>query len=403
MTRTVFLVDMNAFFISCEMSQDPSLKGKPAAVAGDPKNRSGIILAANYEARKFKVRTTMLVHEAKKLCPGLILVPPNHSLYEKKSSEVMNILGRFSPVIQQNSIDEAWIDMTGCEVLFGKPLEVTERIMKTIIDELDLWCSIGISDNKFLAKMASEFKKPLGITEIRISDVKDKIWPLPIRDMYGIGKQTEQKLNNHAIFTIGDIARCDRAILVKSFGKYGDELHRLSNGEDDSPVTEHPHHDSKSISRSTTLSSDTTDLEYAKTIILRLSEDVGREARRYGGKGRTVSIVIKYGDFQSISRQKSIPPTYLTRDIYKTGMELLEENWNGHRGVRLLGIGLGNFEDEKTKQLSIFDLEHTDNGSQKEEKLEKAIDDIREKFGRDKIKRAKNIVRDSATLPSPKH
>jgi len=392
MKRVIFLVDMNAFFISCEAARNPELKGKPAAVAGDPRNRSGIILAANYEARKYKIKTTMLVHEAKKLCPELILVPPDHELYSRKSREVMEILRRYSPVIQQNSIDEAWIDLTGSDLLFGKPVDIARKIMKDIMTELDLWCSIGISENKFLAKMASEMKKPLGITEIWEKDVKEKIWPLPVREMYGIGKQTEKKLHSLAIFTIGDIATSDKKLLRKTFGKYGEELHRLANGIDPSPVTEHPVHDSKSISRSTTLSQDTTDLEFAKTVLMRLAEEVGAEARKYGYKGNIVSIVIKYGDFQSITRQRSVPPTCLTKDIYVTGSRLLEENWNRNRPVRLLGIGLGNCRDDYVGQISIFDIMGEEEKSKKEEKLEKAVDAIREKFGADKVKRAKLLM-----------
>jgi len=391
MRRIIFLVDMNAFYISCEMARNPELKGKPAAVAGDPKNRSGIILAANYDARKFKVKTTMLVHEAKKLCPNLIIVPPDHDFYEKKSREVMQILRRYSPLIQQNSIDEAWMDLTGCESLFGKPYEIAEKIMKDIMYELDLWCSIGISENKFLAKMASEFKKPLGITEIWQKDVKEKIWPLPVGQMYGIGKKTEKKLNDMAIYTIGDIAKTDREIIVQTFGKYGDELHRLANGIDPSPVTEHPVRDSKSISRSTTLPEDITDIDFAKTVILRLAEEVGAEARKFGYKGSSVSIVIKYGDFQSITRQRSVPPTNLTKDIYKVGAKLIEENWNVNRPVRLLGIGLGNCKDNYVEQISIFDLQNNSKSKEREEALEKAVDAIREKFGPDKVKRAKLI------------
>lgn len=161
MKRLIFLVDMNAFFISCEMAKNPELKGKPAAVAGDPKKRSGIILAANYEARKYKVKTTMVIHEAKKLCPDLIIVPPSRGLYETNSKKVMEILSSYTPLIQQNSIDEAWLDLTGCEKLLGNPLQIAENIMGRIQRELDLWCSIGISENKFLAKMASELKSLL--------------------------------------------------------------------------------------------------------------------------------------------------------------------------------------------------------------------------------------------------
>lgn len=392
MRRVVFLVDMNAFFISCEMSRNPALKGKPAAVAGDPKSRTGIILAANYDARAFGVKTTMLLHEALRLCPGLVLVPPTHGLYEAKSKEVMQILSRYTPVMQQNSIDEAWLDLTGCEGLFGEPVRIARRIMDDIIRELDLWCSIGISENKFLAKMASEIKKPLGITELWEKDIASKLWPLKVRDMYGIGKQTEKRLNELGIITIGDIAACERKVLRSNFGKYGDELINLANGHDNSPVTPNPKHDTRSISRSTTLSKDTTDIEFARTVLLRLAEEVGEEARRYDFKGKTVSIVIRYDDFKTITRQKAIPPTFLTMDIYRTGNALLEEHWDRRRPVRLLGIGLGNIDEEAPEQLSIFDLnEELPDASKREEKLERAMDAIRTRFGSDKLKRAKLV------------
>jgi DNA polymerase-4 len=391
MKKVVFLVDMNSFFISCEMARNPELKGVPAAVAGDPKNRSGIILSANYDARKYNVKTTMLVHKARELCPGIILVPPEHGYYEKMSREVMKILSGYSPVMQQNSIDEAWLDLTGCERLFGKPCDIAGRIMEEIMNKLDLWCSIGISENKFLAKMASEMKKPQGITEVWVKDVPEKIWPLPVRRMYGIGAQTEKKLSNLAIYNIGDIARCEVSLLAGKFGKYGEELHRLANGIDYSPVTGNPQHDSKSISRSTTLPADITDLEYARSIILRLAEEIGAEARKSSLKGRTISIAIKYGDFQAITRQGSIPATFLTRDIYKAGSRLLEDNWNKNRPVRLLGIGLSDFGEENLEQITMYDLSGRDSDSKREERLERAMDAIREKYGHDKIKRAKVI------------
>lgn len=391
MKKVIFLVDMNAFFVGCEMTRRPELKGKPAAVAGDPKRRSGIILAANYEARKFGIKTTMVLHEAQRLCPGLILVPPDHEFYEDKSREVMKILSRYSPLIQQNSIDEAWLDLSGCEALFGSPMQIAKSIMKDIIDELDLWCSIGISENKFLAKMASERKKPLGITEIWEKDVPEKIWPLPVREMYGIGKQTEKKLMNLGIYTIGEIAAFDRKTFYKILGKAGEDLYKLACGIDDSPVTEHPYHENKSISRSTTLIEDTTDIEYAKKVILHLGEEVGSDARRQGLKGKTISIEMKYSNFESITRQKSISPTYLTRDIYMIAVKLLEENWSLQKPVRLLGVGLSNYQDEATAQVSIFDNENGPALDKKEEKLEMTMDSIRERFGAGKIKRAKTL------------
>ncbi|MDD3705382.1 MAG: DNA polymerase IV [Clostridiaceae bacterium] len=394
MNRLIFLVDMNAFFISCEMAKNPELKGKPAAVAGDPQKRSGIILAANYEARKFGIRTTMVIHEAKKLCPELVTVPPNHELYEKKSKAVMGILSRYTPVVQQNSIDEAWMDLTGCEKLFGTPTEIAENIMETISRELDLWCSIGISENKFLAKMGSELKKPRGITELYVKDIEEKLWPLPVREMYGIGKQTEQKLMDYAIYKIGDIAKSNVEFLKSNFGKYGEELYRLSRGIDDSPVTPNPLFDNKSISRSTTLPYDTNDIEYIKNILLGLAEEVGYEARKSGYKGKTVSISIKYEDFTTVSRQKTVPPTYLTKEIYTNAIRLLETNKNKNKLIRLIGLGLSSFETDESEQLSIFELVEGEKNAHKEETIEKTIDRIRERFGNKKILRGSMLKND---------
>lgn len=391
MRKLIFLVDMNAFYIGCEMARNPELKGRPAAVAGDPKNRGGIILSPNYEARKYGVKTTMLLHEARKLCQGITFVPPEHSFYKHMSGQVMEILSRYAPVIQQNSIDEAWLDLTGCEGLFGNPGEIAVKIMKDIQDELDLWCSIGISENKFLSKMASEMKKPLGITELWVSEIRTKLWPLKVREMYGIGKQTEKKLNNMGIFTIGDIAKCDRRVLVREFGKYGEELYELSNGIDNSSVDGRGYHENKSISRSTTLSKDTTDLEYLKDILLMLSEEVGLEARRQDYRGKNVSIVIKYSDFQTITRQNSLSPTYLTKEIYETGVKLLKNNWDEKRPIRLIGIGIGGGLEDNSCQISLFDAVPEKVGTKREEKLEKALDIIKDKYGKDVIKRARLI------------
>lgn len=389
MKRVIFLVDMNAFFISCETTINPELKGKPAAVAGDPSRRSGIILAANYEARAFGVKTTMVLHEARRLCPDIILVPPTRPLYEAKSKAVMEILGRYTPVIEQNSIDEAWMDLTGCLKLFGEPMDIAKKIMRDIQSELDLWCSIGISENKFLSKMASEMKKPLGITELWAADIEDKLWPLPIRSMYGIGKQTEKKLIMLGIEKIGQLARFDRRILSSKFGKYGEELYRLANGIDSAPVCGHNESQVKSISRSTTLPEDITDIETASKIMLELAEEIGAEARSLDKKGRTVHITIKYGDFNSITRQNTIEPTYLTKEIYNTGLRLLKKNWSMDRPVRLLGIGLSEFDnDADIEQLSLFDSPNNCGSSEREEKLEKTIDAIRKKYGMDKVTRA---------------
>jgi DNA polymerase-4 len=382
MQKVIFLVDMNAFFISCEMTRSDSLVGIPAAVAGDPKKRTGIILAANYEARSCGVKTTMVLHEALKLCPKIILVPPDHRFYEQKSNEVMDLLSNYTPILEQNSIDEAWLDMTGCEGLFGKPVDSAKRIMDEIKDRLELRCSIGIAENKFLAKMAAEMKKPLGITELWEHDIPTKFWPLPVKEMYGIGGKTAEKLNLMGIQTIGELARFDVNLLVKTFGKGGNEIYLHANGIDNSPVVAHMADEMKSIGRSKTLPEDISDIERAKLVLMELADDVGTTARRHDKRGRTVHITLKYSDFQIVTRQATIPATCVTREIYQTGCSLLEQNWNRFHSVRLIGISLSGFhEDCSSGQFTLFDQMEDNAKSDKNERIDKAVDEIRNKHG----------------------
>ncbi|NMB95323.1 MAG: DNA polymerase IV [Clostridiaceae bacterium] len=357
MKKVIFLVDMNAFYISCEMTRNKELRGVPAAVAGDPKKRTGIILAANYEARAYGVKTAMVLQDALRLCPNMKLVPPDHNFYEQKSREVMEILSSYTPVLQQNSIDEAWLDMTGCEGLFGKPVEAARSIMNNIRNELGLWCSIGISENKFLAKMASELKKPLGITELWREDIQQKLWPLQIEFMHGIGKQTSKKLRAMGINTIGELARFNQKTLFKVFGKTGIDMYARANRIDDSCVQVRDDNDIKSIGRSVTLPEDVTSIEKAKIVLMKLADEVGMTARRHDKKGRTVQITLKYTDFKTITRQKTVPATYLTKEIYSAGVDLLEKNWNQRKPVRLIGISISGFDEKiEFEQMTIMDL-----------------------------------------------
>ena len=260
------------------MTRNNSLVGIPAAVAGDPKKRTGIILAANYEARAYGVKTAMVLHEAMKLCPKITLVPPDHHFYGQKSEDVMDLLSNYTPALEQNSIDEAWLDMTGSEGLFGKPLDAAKRIMNEIKDSLGLWCSIGIAENKFLAKMAAEMKKPLGITELWKQDIPIKFWPLPVKEMCGIGGKTAEKLNRMGIKTIGELAKYDKYLLVNNLGKGGNEIYLHANGIDNSPILAHLDDDMKSIGRSRTLPEDITDIEKAKIVLMELADDIGTSA-----------------------------------------------------------------------------------------------------------------------------
>jgi DNA polymerase-4 len=386
MQKVIFLVDMNAFFISCEMTRNDSLVGKPAAVAGDPKKRTGIILAANYEARACGVKTAMVLHDALKLCPKLMLVPPDHRFYEQKSKEVMDLLSNYTPVLEQNSIDEAWLDMTGSDGLFGKPIDAAKRIMDEIKVKLGLWCSIGIAENKFLAKMAAEMKKPLGITELWEQDIPIKLWPLPVKEMYGIGGKTAEKLNRMGIRTIGEVAKFDVNTIVKAFGKGGKEIYLHAKGIDNSPVLAQNADDMKSIGRSTTLPEDISDIEKAKPVLMELTDDVGMAARKHGKKGRTVHITLKYSDFQVVTRQVTIPASFTTKEIYQAGCGLLEQNWNRLHPVRLIGISLSGFhEDGSSVQLSLFDQMEKAVKSDKNERIDRAMDKIRSKHGSEKI------------------
>jgi len=310
----------------------------------------------------------------------------------------MKVLSNYSPIIEQNSIDEAWLDMTGTESLFGQPIEVAHKIMNDINEGLGLWCSIGISENKLLSKIASEIKKPMGITELWIKDIQTKLWPLTVTDLYGIGKQTGAKLNNIGIQTIGDLANYNPKALNQILGKQGIELQERANGIDHAPVTPHISGEMKSIGRSNTLAEDVVNIEEIRRVFLGMCEEIGFDARKNDKKARTIQITIKYSDFQSITRQISVEPTFLTKDIYEKGFALLKKNWNSNKPVRLVGISISGFEQDcGNAQLSLFDqvdvLRDIYNPSKKEEKLEKAIDSIRCRLGKNSVSRATQIIK----------
>ncbi len=399
MEKTIFLVDMNAFFIGCEMRRDPSLRGKPSAVAGDPVKRTGIILAANYEARAFGIKTAMTLHEALKKYPQLTVVPPDHDYYSETSQEVMEYLSSFSPLIEQNSIDEAWLDMTGTQSLFGSPLDAAKKIMEGLKNELGLWCSIGIAKNKFLAKMASDMKKPLGITWLNEDNIKTQLWPLPVGKVYGIGEKTEEALALMDIHTVEDLAKTSSEKLIGTFGKSGFTMKQHALGIDDAPLIVRQPTDIKSIGKSVTMAKNISRIDDAKPILMRLSDQVAMRARAKSKKGHTVQITLKYSNFKVITRQSPIAKTNVAKSIYEVGVDLLEKNWNENKSIRLIGISLTDFEPkESEEQLSLFDLEKDvesiTNIQMKDEKVQEAMDEIRKKFGTDMVSWATLLIKD---------
>jgi len=382
--KDILLVDMNAFFIMCEGRNDPSLINAPSAVAGSPQYRTGIILAANYEARKYGVKVAMTVTEAKRLCPEIRLVKPNHDYYEACSKEVFDLLYDFTPQIEKNSIDEAWLDVTSSKDLFGSVDDIALGIQNKLKDELGLWSSIGISENKFLAKMASDLKKPLGISKLYKKDIERIMYPMPLGKMYGLGRVTEKKLNVEGIYNIGQLAELSSSYLISKFGKVGYYLYEKARGIDDDIVGEQ---DIKnpSCGRMTTLERDISDLEVAKKEMAPLCEDVGRSLRDKNLVCDCVQIQIKYDTFKMITRQMKVEETNLTSEIYKTASYLLDLHWDNEKPVRLIGVSACNLR-EKSQQIQ-FDFDNMMGN----EKLETTMDEINKKFNKNIIKRGNTL------------
>lgn len=384
--RRIIHVDMNAFFASCHQAKDPSLRGKPVLVAGDPQKRHGIILTASYEARKFGVKTAMPVWEAKKRCPHGIFVRPEHRLYLDYSRRVFQILCEYTPLVEPFSIDEAWLDVTGCGRLFGTAEEIGRMLQKRINDELSLSCSVGISENKFLAKMASELQKPNGFTVLEAKDVPAVLWPLPVEEMVGVGKKMAVAFKELGVVTIGDLARMPVKILVSRFGVVGETLHHLAHGRDDSPVDPGAYDTAKSVGHSITLPRDINNVEEVERVLLDLSEKVGRRLREGGYQGKTITLTVKDHNFVTATRSVTLPePTCLTDVIYRAACTLYRSRFEPWRKVRLLGVSVSNLSPrEHGYQLALFAAEDRE----KADRLARTVDSIKERYGDEALLRA---------------
>lgn len=382
--KVILHLDMNSFFASVEQSYDPSLKGIPMAVAGNPKHRRGILVTCSYEARALGIYTTMTVGEARRLCPNLVIVPPDFEKYRIASAAVFDILRTYTDLVEPVSIDEAYIDITAIGGLTNA-MGISKGIQQRLLAELDLPCSIGIAPNKFLAKTASDMKKPMGITILRKREVEKVLWPLPVIEMHGIGKSTEKKMNELKIFTIGDLAKADDHLVSSSLGKNGVRLKKRANGNDDRPVDPEAAEERKSVGSSTTLPIDETDLAECLKIFKWLANKVALRLDREQLAGTVIMIQIRTADWQNQTRSLTVlNPLYKEEDIYKEAKILFKKHWDGEP-IRLLGITVSNIipMNELHEQLSIYNYEqHAD-----DEKINNLVLKLEEKFGPGSIKR----------------
>lgn len=393
MERVIFHIDVNSAFLSWEAverlkhGETVDIRTIPSAVGGDIATRHGVILAKSVPAKKYAVTTGEPVVDALRKCPQLFLVKPDHELYRRNSRAFIAILRQYSDVIEQFSIDEAFVDMTGTRRIFGEPLEAADRIRKQIRDELGFTVNIGISSNKLLAKMASDFEKPDKVHTLFPEEVPGKMWPLPVRDLFFVGKAAERRLQEMGIRTIRDLANADRAFLNANLKKQGDILWRYANGMDDSPV-EPVRADNKGYGNSTTLSFDVTDAKTAKGILLELTEKVCARLRQDDMKVESVSVQFRFSDLTRASHQCALTSaTNITQEIYAKVCRLFDEKWDG-TPIRLLGVSTAKASREESgRQMNLFDT--TD--YEKLEKLDKAMDTIRQKYGTKAIQRASFI------------
>lgn len=387
MERIVLHIDMDAFYASVEQLDHPELRGKPVIVGGS--SNRGVVSAASYEARKFGVRSAMPIFQARKRCPQGIFVPVRMRRYKEMSDRVMEILEKYSPIVEQVSIDEAYLDLTGLERLHGTPEQIARRIKEEIRRVTSLGCSIGIAPNKFLAKVASESNKPDGLTIIPSREAAKVAQGLPTGKVPGVGKKTVERLEKLRAVTLGDLRKLPEPVLLKAVGKFAYTLLEFATGVDDSPVV--PHTDAKSLSSEETFEKDTNDFEVLRKELLAQAEEVGRRLRRNELKGTTVTLKLRRADFHRITRSTTFSdPTDSTKAIYDRALSLLEAVDLSEK-YRLIGIAVSGFTDARGQavQLNLFAPEERKPRSWRD--VEKAMDSITEKFGRSAIKRGSLI------------
>lgn len=379
-------VDMDAFYASIEIRDNPALAGKPVCVGG-PSHRRGVVAAASYEARRFGVHSAMPTAQAVELCPDLVLLPPDFERYTAESRRIMGVFQRYTPLVEPLSLDEAFLDVTGCERLSGGAKEIGLAIKRAILAETGLVASVGVAPSKFLAKLASDLDKPDGFRVILPEEVRAVLDPLPVSKIYGVGPRTARRLEALGVATIGDLAARPRAEVVREFGASGAWIHDLAHGIDDRRVT--PRREEKSHGIERTFEKDVASREELRLTLLDFAEELAFDLRNRGLRGRTVTIKARFGDFHTITRTRTIAaPTNLAPRIYATARELLDRV--PPRPLRLLGVSVSGLADVRSPvQESLFGDEPRGEAAQaeptlREKKLQRAaagMDVLRKKFG----------------------
>ena len=388
--RVILHCDCNGFYASVECALNPELKNVPMAVGGSQEARHGIILAKNELAKRYNIQTAETIYSAKKKCPNLVIVPPHHDLYEEYSRRVNAIYAEYTDLVEKFGIDESWLDVTGSQKLFGSGEEIANILRKRIREEIGITISVGVSFNKVFAKLGSDYKKPDATTVISRDNFKDIIYPLSVKDLLFVGKRTAETLTRLHIKTIGELAHADEAMLSKMLGKQGETIYRYARGEDVSPVDPHANDEIKSVGNGMTFRRDLQGETDIQCGVSHLAESIAARMRHKGVKCTVVQVTIKNPDFVSIQRQEKLEhPTNLAKEITEKAMEIVRRNWNLNSPIRMLTVtGGGIVYNNEACQISFFEESAQDS---KREQLEKTLDSIRGKYGKDSVKSA-NII-----------
>ncbi len=381
-------LDMDAFYASVEQRDHPEWRGKPVVVGGSSSGR-GVVAAASYEAREFGVFSAMPASKAARLCPNAIFVKPRMDCYAAISKQIREIMNRFSSLIEPISLDEAFVDVSGSTRLFGSAESIAKQIKQAILDETALVASAGVAPNKFLAKVASDLDKPDGFVVVHADQIESFLEPLPVRRIWGVGKVCERKFASLGVYTIGQIRGLPMDVLQRAFGVNSEHFWRLARGLDSRPVVSD--RDSKSVSHETTFRADIDQRDVLEAWLLELVDQVARRMRRYEIFGKTIQLKIRFSDFRTITRARTLEaPCNQTTQLWETAKEILCETLESeHEPIRLLGVGVTKLWKEDLRQLTLFDEPLI----KKESRLDQAADKIRDRFGHEAVKRAATLDR----------